>query len=406
MTDSTPPDTPDIEQVTQEIAKRLNETLDGPVQQIRLIVTHMGAEFAREMLRETLAVQATGGMLTADQSRRRTPGGVFFYLSKGKMPADKRAIVFPLPHQARRVPTVPWEERIPLVQKVLEAVAEGQTGELNALPRLTLMGRPGAVVHAENTVAFEMRHELPPDLTFLRGTPQPPQLTLSFLVVAGRQQYERVEKALRKNQKERLLIEGICLLDPDLNVILVLPVIITTRSAQKRAREDQRQPMLTSSEPESTIVLPAHPVAHPTPERERQQQRELYRRIKEKEQARAARKAAQAAAQPEDAAKAAPAPQPQAVGTKPSKASKAAAPAPKAAAPAPKAAAPAPKPTPAPLSEAVQAQIRELELAANTLRERISAMEAKKQPGVAMTKKILENTERQIEALRRDASLQ
>lgn len=152
--------------------------------------------------------------------------------------------------------------------------------------------------------------------------------------------------------------------------------------------------MITAEDEEVAIALPGHPVPHPTLEREKQQQRELYRRMKEKEEARAARKPTQA---PIDA--------------EPNPTNAASTDAPKPAKPAKPAASPAavsamPKPAkPSHASEAVLAQIRELELAAVTLRERISAMEAKKQPGVAMTKKILENTERQIEALRRDLSL-
>ncbi|XWX05677.1 hypothetical protein VZO05_16080 (plasmid) [Aggregatilineales bacterium SYSU G02658] len=394
MTDPTPPD---IEQVTQEIARHLNETLDGPVRQIRMVVTHMGVEFAREVLRETMAIESTGGMLTADQSRRRTPGGVFFYLAKGKMPAEARAIIFPLPYQAKRVPVVPWEDRLAIARQALEASAAGQSGSLTALPRLTLIGRPGPVFHEGSTVAFELQHELSPEMPFPRGIPQPPALTLRFLVLASRQQYERIEKALKKSLKERLIVEGICTLDPELNVILVLPVILTTRSNQKRAKADQRQPMITAEDEEVAIALPGHPVPHPTLEREKQQQRELYRRMKEKEETRAERTARKPAQAPTDA--------------EPNQTNAASTDAPKPAKLTKPAAQPAtvsavPKPAvPSHASEAVLAQIRELELAAVTLRERISAMEAKKQPGVAMTKKILENTERQIEALRRDLSL-
>ncbi len=394
----TDPTSPDIEQVTQEIARHLNETLDGPVRQIRMVVTHMGVEFAREVLRETMAIESTGGMLTADQSRRRTPGGVFFYLAKGKMPAEARAIIFPLPHQAKRVPVVPWEDRLAIARQALEASAAGESGSLTALPRLTLIGRPGPVFREGSTVAFELQHELSPEMPFPRGIPQPPALTLRFLVLAGRQQYERIEKALHKSLKERLIVEGICTFDPELNAILVLPVILTTRGNQKRARADQRQPMITAEDEEVAIALPGRPVPHPAPEREKQQ-REIYRRMKEKEEAHAARKVAQASTDAE--------PNPtNAASTdapKPLKAHKPAKSAAQLAAVA--TAAPQPKTTTlSPASEALLAQIRDLELAAVTLRERISTMEANKQPGVAMTKKILENTERQIEALRRDLS--
>jgi hypothetical protein len=391
MTDPTPPD---IEKVTQEIARHLNETMDGPVRQIRMVVTHMGVEFAREMLRETLAVEATGGMLTADQTRRRTPGGVFFYLAKGKMPREAREIIFPLPYQAKRIQPVPWENRLEIARQALEASAAGQTGSLMALPRLTLVGRPGPVFREGNTVAFELQHQVPSDMTFPRGIPQPSELLLRFMILASRQQYERVEKALRKSPKERLIIEGICTNDPELGVIVVLPIILTTRTNQKRAKEEQRQPMITPEDEDSLIALPGHPVPHPTLEREKQQQREIYRRMKEKEQARAERAARKSTSE----AEAAETPAAEAAPPKPPKPPKPAKPAAK---PAP---APAVQPAAVSASEAVLAQIRELELAAVTLRERISTMEAKKQPGVAMTKKILENTERQLEALRRELS--
>lgn len=385
MTDPTPPD-PDIEQVTQEIARHLNETLAGPIRQIGMVVKHMGADFARDTLRETLAVEASGGMLTADGSRRRTPGGVFFYLAKAKMPPEARAVIFPLPHQARKIPTIAWEERLPLFESVLEATANGKHGLLTALPRTTLMGRPGPVFKSDHTVAFELQYALPEELTYSRGIPKPPlPYTLRYLVIAGREQYERIEKALRKNAKERLIVEGICIHDTEINMMVVLAVIVTTRGNQKRAREDMRQPMLTVEDNGAMLTLPGHPVPHPTFERAKKQQREVYRQIKEKpdkgDPPRTARKTAHAEAA---AAKPAHSPKPPTPPQQPTPIGL------------------TPPITLRPATEAMWAKLRDLEQTANTLRERMATMEAKKQPGVAMTKKLLENTERQIEALRRD----
>ena len=47
----------------------------------------------------------------------------------------------------------------------------------------------------------------------------------------------------------------------------------------------------------------------------------------------------------------------------------------------------------------VARKLSQLQEAANTLRSRITDMESKGQPGVAMTRKLLQNTEKQIEAL-------
>ena len=46
-------------------------------------------------------------------------------------------------------------------------------------------------------------------------------------------------------------------------------------------------------------------------------------------------------------------------------------------------------------------KLRQLYSAAETLRERVATMESKGQAGVAMTKKLLRTTEKQIEALER-----
>jgi hypothetical protein len=60
-----------------------------------LIVQHVGAEAALGFLQETLAVEAGGGMMLPDDSRRRTPGGVYLYLAKGRVSRDVRAIIWP-----------------------------------------------------------------------------------------------------------------------------------------------------------------------------------------------------------------------------------------------------------------------------------------------------------------------
>lgn len=369
MTNPTPPD-PDLERVTQEIARQLNETHEAPMRQIRLLVKQMGAEFARALLKETLTIEASGGMLTADRTRRRTPGGVFFFLAKGKLPPEAREVVFPLPDQAKKVPALAWEERLPLLQQAVEAAESGRYGALSALPRTTLIGRPEAIHKSEHTVAFELRYELPESLTFPRGIPKPPSgFTLRYLVLAGSQQYQRVERELRQKPDEQLIVEGICTHDPALNALVVLAVIVTTRGNQKRAKEGVRQPMLSVEEDDALIALPGHPIPHPDFKREKKL-RQLQRQMKAKPDKHPLPSAAKPAVHPE----AAPAPQP---------ITEAAAPA---------------------GADTLRAKLRDLEQTAHTLRERMATMEAKKQPGVAMTKKLLENTERQIEALRRALS--
>jgi len=55
----------------------------------------MGIDFVQETLTETQTIETEGGMKTNDGKRRRTAGGVFFYIVKPKLSPEQRAIIFP-----------------------------------------------------------------------------------------------------------------------------------------------------------------------------------------------------------------------------------------------------------------------------------------------------------------------
>ena len=54
------------------------------------VVNAVGAEGARDLVQAVLVCEAEGGMKTKDESRRRTPGGIFFALVKKQL-GSKRA---------------------------------------------------------------------------------------------------------------------------------------------------------------------------------------------------------------------------------------------------------------------------------------------------------------------------
>ena len=89
-------DTAEAQQLAAAIAAQLGETLGGPLGQIRRVVQTLGAERARALLAEALAVEAQGGMLLLDGSRRRTLGGVFFQLVREQTTGQERRAIFPL----------------------------------------------------------------------------------------------------------------------------------------------------------------------------------------------------------------------------------------------------------------------------------------------------------------------
>ena len=55
---------------------------------LREAVVAIGAKASKRLLRRVVSTQRAGGLRTADGSRKRTPGGVFFHLLRDEMDAD------------------------------------------------------------------------------------------------------------------------------------------------------------------------------------------------------------------------------------------------------------------------------------------------------------------------------
>src|SRR5258707_14585518 len=102
----------------------LGESDAAPLQQIRLIVEHFGAEFAQALLAEVEEIEANGGMTTSNGKRRRTPGGVYLYLArhraatrdqrhifKIKVPGQMRRLQAEAAAEAPAVPSFTWADR-------------------------------------------------------------------------------------------------------------------------------------------------------------------------------------------------------------------------------------------------------------------------------------------------------
>src|SRR5262245_23508183 len=83
--------------VVQALADALGETAWLPMQSLRRIVRTRGVEFAQSILRETQTVQAQGGLRWIDGSRRRTLGGVYFFLAKKHLSRKQKKFVFAAP---------------------------------------------------------------------------------------------------------------------------------------------------------------------------------------------------------------------------------------------------------------------------------------------------------------------
>ncbi len=86
-------DTPATAKATAlTIAKELEETSTDARNQIEQIVLLLGTEKTLAFLRKAQETQKQGGLLVLSQVRKRTPGGVFFYLVKTEGPEDVKKL--------------------------------------------------------------------------------------------------------------------------------------------------------------------------------------------------------------------------------------------------------------------------------------------------------------------------
>jgi hypothetical protein len=73
----------DTDEAVTTIAQKLGETDPEPLKQLQAVVTILGTEQATALCEKALEIDKQGGMLTKDGTRRKTVGGVFFYLVRG-----------------------------------------------------------------------------------------------------------------------------------------------------------------------------------------------------------------------------------------------------------------------------------------------------------------------------------
>ena len=78
---------------------------------LQRIVARLGPDTALAFLAETLAVEAAGGLLTEDGARRRTPGGVYFHLVRGRIAKHDRWRLWPADRPRPAAATWPWAAR-------------------------------------------------------------------------------------------------------------------------------------------------------------------------------------------------------------------------------------------------------------------------------------------------------
>jgi hypothetical protein len=257
----------DIQAATRELAEKLQETDEKPLRQIAMIFEHCGAEFAQAVYEETLQIEANGGMMLPDQSRRRTVGGVYFYLARGRMEPEMVKLIFPgykVPRKGDEavdpsvaaLPSFEWGERIGIIESL-----SAEAGELNTV-KVTLVGRPGRVELRKEVAITTMNYTVKSP-TLPKGVPTPPSTPTLYTVYIGLKQWKRVEEAIA-NPEDALVIEGAAAFDPELKGMAVYATSITTKmlDAVRRQQQKESQAQTAQPAPEGSASMP--PPAAPT----------------------------------------------------------------------------------------------------------------------------------------------
>jgi hypothetical protein len=237
-----PPGEPSQQETAMMIADQLDEKEPGPRTQLVNIVRALGRTQARTLLQETLDIEAKGGMMLPDGSRRRTPGGIYFHLAYTKgIPKKGKTLRRPMyrkPDSGREstasppqeVLTFTWEDRIAVIRE-----AEEQKGNANV--KITLVGRPGKIVDRGTCIVTVMESTKIPALP--KGLPAPANVVTKYAVYIASKQWKKVQQAIA-DAEDVLIVEGYPQIDTQTSALSVFATNVSTKKLQQALKEAQK----------------------------------------------------------------------------------------------------------------------------------------------------------------------
>jgi hypothetical protein len=228
-----------------KIAQALDETEPDALATISRAIKVIGEEKALALLEETLKIEAEGGMLVDDGSRRRSPGGVFFKLVKNQTTSRERGRIFgpswwgtskSKPKAKAKPKPITWAESQALSQEALQA----RKGEATTV-KVTIVGQPGRVIEKGAIVITAMDSQKLPALP--KALPRPPDDPTTYLVYIAAKQWRKVKDSFDKNPDDKLIIEGYPVFDQRIGesgALTVYAQSVTTMLIQQAKREKQK----------------------------------------------------------------------------------------------------------------------------------------------------------------------
>jgi len=156
-------------------------------------------------------VETSDEMMLPNRSRRRTPGGVFFYLLGTDVGQKEWCWIFRLQttgHGAQGADQTMATEATPFDWATFGTAATeamSNAGEATTV-KLTVIGKPGTVVERGDVVLVAMRSEKAP--SFPKGVPAPASPQTDYMVPAGRKQWGKVAEVLAGDPAAKVIVEG------------------------------------------------------------------------------------------------------------------------------------------------------------------------------------------------------
>jgi hypothetical protein len=234
-------------ETAQGIAASLQEFEQDAYKQILHIVWALGRTQARALLQKTLDIEANGGMLVADGSRRRSVGGIFFHLAYTEgTPKPGKTLNRPVykgTKTAKASSTTSSTQENTLTEKPFDRTAiieslKQEKGTANV--KIVVTGRPGKIQEYPGFVVTTMESTKMP--AFPKGVPTPTNIRTTYSVYIGRKQWNKVSEAI-KDPSDILVIEGTPSLDKDTGTIAVHATNVSTRNLQIAQKETQKAKM-------------------------------------------------------------------------------------------------------------------------------------------------------------------
>lgn len=199
------------EQTINTIAKALGESDEGPVAQIKAVVDNLGDQACLTLLAETEKIEKAGGLMRGDGSGRRSPGGVFFFLARQRLPRDVRAAIFN--DKKPRDPNAPKSQPVQPAAKSSASAAGVPPSQSGGLPRRRVFevvpaSKPAAspsVIPPPVARRPEPRGDWPPSPP--EGAFVPPELPAAVVRAKAKQAAQSALASLNPTDQYLLLVE-------------------------------------------------------------------------------------------------------------------------------------------------------------------------------------------------------